>query len=122
VDARRTSSYAPEQWEGTVDGHSFYFRERTGLWRIELDLAPSGSYAQRLVQVGVDGRFVTETVPIMEGELIARGVDADLGRTPVEHIAFVVWTIRDHLRGVGCGHQGARLFCPDCGQRIGKVG
>jgi hypothetical protein len=22
VDARRTSSYAPEQWEGTVDGHT----------------------------------------------------------------------------------------------------
>jgi hypothetical protein len=31
VDARRTSSYAPEQWEGTVDGHAFYFRERGGL-------------------------------------------------------------------------------------------
>jgi hypothetical protein len=121
VDAGRTSSYAPQQWEGTVDGHSFYFRERTGLWRIELDLAPSSSYAQRLVRVDVEGGFVTEPVPIMEGELIAQGVDTDLGSTPVEHIAFIVRTIRDHLRGVGCGHEGARLFCADCGRRIGKV-
>ncbi|AKS31677.1 hypothetical protein AFA91_07070 [Mycolicibacterium goodii] len=28
----------PEQWEGEVDGHSFYFRERGGDWVIELDL------------------------------------------------------------------------------------
>jgi hypothetical protein len=60
-------------------------------------------------------------VPIMEGELIAQGVDTDLGSTPVEHIAFIVRTIRDHLRGVGCDHEGARLFCADCGRRIGKV-
>ena len=122
VDARRTGSYAPEQWEGTVDGHTFYFRDRSGSWRIELDLAPSGRYAQRLVRVDEDGEFVTEPVPIMEGEVIARGVDADLGDAPVGYIAFVVQTIRDHLRGVGCGHQGARLFCPDCGQRKSKVG
>jgi Family of unknown function (DUF6247) len=64
VDARRTSSYAPEQWEGTVGSHTFYFRERGGLWRIELDMVPSGRYAQRLVRVGEDGTFVTEPVPI----------------------------------------------------------
>lgn len=120
LDARRTSSYAPEQWEGTVDGHTFYFRERGGLWRIELDMVPSGRYAQRLVRVGEDGTFVTEPVPIIEGEAIARGAESDLGAEPVDHIAFVVRTIRDHLRGVGCEHHGARLFCPDCGQRMGK--
>ncbi len=38
VEAERTTSFAPEQREGTVDGHSFYFRERHGTWRIELDL------------------------------------------------------------------------------------
>jgi hypothetical protein len=119
VDARRTSSYAPEQWEGTVDGRTFYFRERDGLWRIELDMVPSGRYAQRLAQVGEDGTFVTEPVPIMEGEVIAQGAESDLGAAPVDHIAFVVRTIRDHLRGVGCEHHGARLFCPDCGQRTG---
>ncbi len=122
MDARRTSSHAPEQWEGTVDGRTFYFRERGGSWRIELDMVPSGKYAQRLLRVGEDGRFVTEPVPIMEGDVIAQGSDSDLGAGPVDHIAFVVRTIRDHLRGIGCGHHGARLFCPDCGQRMGKEG
>jgi hypothetical protein len=23
------------------------------------------------------------------------------------------------VRGVGCAHRGARLFCPECGQRTG---
>jgi hypothetical protein len=45
--------------------------------------------------------------------------DSDLGAAPVDHVAFVVRTIRDHLRGVGCEHHGARLFCPDCGRRTG---
>ncbi len=120
VDARRTSSYAPEQWEGTVDGHTFYFRERGGSWGIELDMVPSGKYAQRLLPADEDGKFVTEPVPIMEGDVIARGADSDLGAAPVDYIAFVVRTIRDHLRGVNCEHHGARLFCPDCGQRLGK--
>jgi hypothetical protein len=119
VDARRTSSYAPEQWEGTVDSHTFYFRERGGSWRIELDLLPSGSYAQRLIRVDDEGKFVTEPVPIMEGEVIARGTASDLGAAPVDHIAFVVRTVRDHLRGIGCEHQGARRFCPDCGRLTG---
>ena len=119
IDARRTTSYAPEQWEGTVDGRTFYFRERGGLWRIELDMMPSGRYAQHLAQVGEDGTFVTEPVPIMEGEVIAHGAESDLGAAPVDHIAFIVWKIRDHLRAAGCEHHGARLFCPDCGQRTG---
>jgi hypothetical protein len=120
VEARRTSSYAPERWEGAVDGRTFYFRERGGSWRIELGMVPSGRYAQRLAGVGEDGKFATEPVPIMEGEVIARGTDSDLGVAPVDHIAFVVRTIRDHLRGAGCEHHGARLFCPDCGQRMAK--
>ncbi len=98
----------------------FYYRERGGSWRIELDMVPSGRYAPRLVRAGEDGRFVTEPVPIMEGEVIVRGADSDLGAAPADHIAFVVRTIRDHLRGAGCGHHRARLFCPDCGQRTGK--
>jgi hypothetical protein len=117
VDARRTSSYAPERWEGIVDSHTFYFRERGGSWRIELDLLPSGRYARRLIRVDDEGKFVTEPVPIMEGEVIARGTASDLGAAPVDHIAFVVRRIRDHLRSIGCEHHGARLFCPDCGRR-----
>jgi hypothetical protein len=62
---------------------------------------------------------VRYAVPIMEGEVIAQGAESDLGAAPVDHIAFVVRTIRDHLRGVGCEHRGAGLFCPVCGQRTG---
>jgi hypothetical protein len=120
VDARRASSYAPEQWEGTVDGRTFYFRERGGCWRIELDMVASGRYAQRLVRVDEDGELVTEPVPVMEGEVIARGCDSELGATSADHIAFIVGVVRAHLRRVSCEHSEARLFCPDCGQRMGE--
>ena len=118
VEARRTTSMAPEQWEGDVDGHSFYFRERGGCWRIELDMAESGHFAQRLVRVAEDGAFVTEPVPIMEGEVIAEGLDTELGASPTEHIAFIVQTIRDHLWGAQCDHAGALFCCPKCGHRM----
>jgi hypothetical protein len=120
VDARRTSWFAPEQWEGTVDGRTFYFRERWGSWRIELDMMPSGRYAQRLAGVADDGEFVTEPVPVMEGEIIACGDESSLGDGPADHIAFIIQTIRDHLRRVCCGHDGARMFCPGCGQRTAE--
>jgi hypothetical protein len=101
---------------GTVDGHSFYFRERHGTWRIELDLEPSGQFAERVVDVR-DGEFVTEPEPILEGTVIAKGVDSQLGTTPVDHLAFIVTTVRDHLWARECDHAGALLFCPKCGQR-----
>ena len=116
VTAERTSSYVPEQWAGTIDGHSFYFRERHGTWRIELDLEPSGRFAERVVDVR-DGEFVTEPEPILEGTVIAEGADSQLGTTPVDHLAFIVTTIRDHLWARECDHAGALLFCPKCGQR-----
>jgi hypothetical protein len=47
--------FAPEQWCGDVDGHSFYFRERHGDWRIELDLRPSGHFARTLAGTDSDG-------------------------------------------------------------------
>ncbi|MCF1815014.1 hypothetical protein [Mycobacterium intracellulare] len=46
---------APEQWDGEVDGHSFYFRERHGEWRIELDLRPSGRLLRTLAGTNSDG-------------------------------------------------------------------
>lgn len=121
VEATRTTSMAPEQWEGTVDGHSFYFRERHGFWRVELDLTESGRFARRLVRVDDDGSMVTEPVPIMEGDVIAEGIDSQLGQTPVDHIAFVVRTIRDHLWGAQCDHAGALFYCPKCGQRMSEA-
>jgi hypothetical protein len=121
VEATRTTSMAPEQWEGTVDGHSFYFRERHGFWRIELDLTESGRFARRLVQVDDGGAIVTEPSPIMEGDVIAEGIDSQLGETPVDHIAFIVRTIRDYLWGAQCDHAGALFYCPKCGQRMSEA-
>lgn len=118
VEARRTSWYAPEQWEGAVDGHSFYFRERHGMWRIELDLEPSGRFAERLTDVSDDGELFTEPVELQEGEVISEGVESQLGDGPVEHLDFVVRTIRDHLGACRCDHVGALFFCPRCGRRM----
>lgn len=118
VDARRISSIAPEQWKGSVDGHSFYFRERGGCWRIELDIQESGRFARRLVRVAEDGGLITEPVPVMEGEVIAEGLESQLGATATEHIAFIVRTIRDHLWGLQCDHAGALFYCPKCGHRM----
>jgi len=117
VQASRTTSMAPEQWEGTIDGHSFYFRERGGCWRIELDLRENGRFAQRLVRVADDGGLVTEPVPVTEGDIIAEGTDSQLGATATGHIAFIVRTVRDHLRRTQCDHAGAARFCPHCGHR-----
>ncbi|MGK2879635.1 MAG: hypothetical protein ACSLE6_02170 [Mycobacterium sp.] len=70
----------PEQWEGRVDGHSFYFRERGGAWDIELDPQQQSG--------------------ITKGDLIATGTIATdgYGQTPRERAAFIVTTIRNHLR------------------------
>ena len=119
VDAQRTVSYAPEMWEGTVDGHSFFFRERHGEWHIELDLEPTGRFANRVVSVGPDGDLVTEPEELTEGRTIAEGLEGQLGETPLDHLAFIVTRIREHLRGEMCRHEGARLYCADCGRRVG---
>jgi hypothetical protein len=49
--------WAPEQWRGEVDGHSFYFRERGGNWDLEIDLRPTGQSMRvrcRLVSQGAE--------------------------------------------------------------------
>ncbi|GCB00632.1 MULTISPECIES: hypothetical protein [Mycolicibacterium] len=77
----RHGGQVPEQWEGQVDGHSFYFRERGGDWDIELDLHEQ--------QLG-----------ITKGDLIATGTITapGYGQSPRERAAFIVTTIRNHLR------------------------
>ena len=55
--------------------------------------------------------MVTEPVPIMEGEVIAEGTGSQLGGAPVDHIAFIVRTIRDHLWGAQCDHADALWNC-----------
>lgn len=77
----RRGGQVPEQWEGQVDGHSFYFRERGGDWEIELNLDEQ--------QPG-----------ITRGDLIATGTISapGYGESLRERAAFIVTTIRNHLR------------------------
>lgn len=118
LQAVRSTLAAPEQWDGSVDGHSFYFRERHGEWRIELDLAPNGHFAHRVVETDDTGGLVTEPVEMEEGTVIAEGIDTQLGTSPIDHITFIVRTIRDHLFAQQCAHPGALFFCPACGTRM----
>ena len=115
IEAVRSTCAAPEQWEGSVDGHSFYFRERHGEWRIELDLAPNGHFANRVVESDDTGGLVTEPVEMEEGSVIAEGIDTQLGASPIDHLTFIVRTIRAHLFAQQCAHPGALFFCPACG-------
>jgi hypothetical protein len=112
----------PEQWWGKVDGHSFFFREKRGHWRIELDLRPTGCFYKSVVtshDPDVPADFSrTEQVEIEEGNVIAEGWETDLGVTPLHHGRFIVNTIRTHLRSEGCPHPGARKYCPECGQSM----
>lgn len=112
----------PEQWWGTVDGHSFYFREKRGHWRIELDLRPTGRFYERVV-VPVDEDAAvdltrTERVEVEVGEVIAEGSANDLGIAPLHHGRFIINTIRTWLRRQGCPHSGARRYCPECGEAM----
>ncbi|MCT7658056.1 hypothetical protein [Mycobacterium deserti] len=77
----RHGGWVPEQWEGEVDGHSFYFRERGGDWDIELDLQE-------------------QRPGITRGDIVATGTIAaeGYGEGPRERVVFIVTTIRDHLR------------------------
>ncbi|MDQ2738603.1 MAG: hypothetical protein M3Y35_08330 [Actinomycetota bacterium] len=121
VQVRQTTEFAPEQWEGHVDGRSFYFRERHGHWRIELDLEPDGHFANRLVGTGEDGKVITEPLETTSGSAIAEGVDSALGATDLARLEFIVRTIREHISGETCPHVGAIAFCPTCGVRCGHM-
>jgi len=118
VSAEQTTAAAPEQWEGTVDGRSFYFRERHGDWRLELDLEPTGHFANRVIGPGPDGELRTESVETTAGTVIGEGVESALGQSTVDHLDFIVRAIREHIRGETCAHIGAVNFCPACGARV----
>lgn len=117
VTAERTCLAAPEIWEGTVDGRSFFFRERHGEWRIEIDLVPDGYFAQRWVRTEADGEMVTEPVELTSGPEIAHGVESDLGMRAVDRLEFILRQVRGFIRAESCSHRNARTFCPDCGVR-----
>lgn len=123
---------APEQWEGEVDGHSFYFRERHGEWRIELDLRPSGHFVRTFAGTNSDGTPQYGQKELEQGDIIAHGtIDDDrYGATPVERAQFIIDTIRIHLGRQICtlhhdglssleGLLGATVnWCPACGTRL----
>jgi predicted RNase H-like HicB family nuclease len=94
----RHGGLVPEQWGGEVDGHSFYFRERGGDWDIELDL-----HEQR--------PGLTRGDPIATGTITAPGY----GESLRERAAFIVTTIRNHLRHTRTAEAAAR---PDFAFRV----
>lgn len=91
---------APEQWRGEVDGHSFSFRERDTKWGVEIDLHPSGRSMRVVDGTNDDGTTGYRQDEIIEGTIIATGTTsaAGYGASPRERAAFIVTTIRDHLR------------------------
>ncbi|ODR05277.1 hypothetical protein BHQ21_15015 [Mycobacterium sherrisii] len=123
---------APEQWDGEVDGHSFYFRERHGEWRIELDLRPSGRFARTIAGTDTDGTIHYKQTELDVGDVIAYGTtdDDDYGTTPVERAQFIVGAICVHLTRQTCTLHHDDLssieallgtnitWCPACGTRL----
>ena len=92
---------APELWEGSVDGRSFFFRERHGLWRIELDLRPSGRSVSRWTGGDLDDDSSFEPVELDSGDVVAEGVAGceGYGSRPVERGQHIVRTVREHVAG-----------------------
>jgi hypothetical protein len=122
----------PEQWSGQVDGRRFYFRERHGEWRIELDLRPSGRIARVFLGADAKGDARYEDRELDEGDVIAHGTTADegYGTTPLQRAQFIIDTIRIHLIRQACTHHhddiptlqailGTQVcWCPTCGTRL----
>jgi hypothetical protein len=119
----------PEQWRGEVDGQTFYFRERNGRWRIELDLRPTGQFSKVWVGGDFDDPASFEPRSIDVGEIIAEGTTAapGYGRTPLDRLHFIIDVIRAHTLRQSCTvhiEKQAALtsllgqspaWCPSCG-------
>lgn len=132
VVVRSHGGFAPEQWRGEVDGHSFYFRERHGEWRIELDLRPSGHSARVWAGKDSDGAPHYREKELDQGDVIARGTTDDdrYGTTPVERAQLIIDIVRIHLARLACTLHHDNLtsveallgtainWCPACGTRL----
>lgn len=124
--------WAPEEWSGEVDGHSFYFRERHDEWRIELDLRPSGRFIKVFAGTDDDGTLRYRERELDDGDIITSGTTAagGYGTTPVERAKFIIDTIRIHLARQACTLHHSDLssleallgseirWCPACGTRL----
>jgi hypothetical protein len=136
VVVTRHGGCAPEVWEGSIDGHTFYFRERHDHWRIELDLRPTGRQYKAWVDGPLDDDASFEFRDVLEGDVIAEGTTrvGGYGDTPLDRIRFIARTIRSHLGRTSCTvHEGPSLhrlrvllrsdlyWCPACGQRLDET-
>ena len=124
--------WAPEQWRGVVDGHSFYFRERHDDWHIEIDLRPTGKFLTVIDGLDDDGTTGHRQREFEQGDVIATGtIDAEgYGTSVVERAQFIVNTVRVHMVRKGCVHPRAALdamaailgtgacWCPACGAQL----
>lgn len=124
--------WAPEQWRGEVDEHSFYFRERGGDWDLEIDLRPTGETMRVVDGQHDDGTTRYRQLELERGDIIASGTiyTDGYGTDPAERAYFIVTIIRDHLRRKVCAHHpdklaeisdilGSRVgWCPTCGIRL----
>lgn len=132
VGVHSHGGWVPEQWEGEVDGHTFYFRERGGDWDLEIDLRPTGHFVRVVDGRNDDGTTRYRQQATEQGDTIATGIfdAADYAATPVQRAEFIVTTIRDHLTRKSCTHHldkfdavssvlgTAVQWCPTCGARL----
>jgi hypothetical protein len=124
-----------EQWWGDVDQRSFYFRERSEYWRIELDLRPTGRFSRVWLGGDFDDPANFEPRSIDAGDVIAEGATAvaGYGKTPLDRLHFIVGTIRAHVLRQTCTvHVDDRTalesllgrppaWCPSCGIRLSSA-
>lgn len=132
VGVHSHGGWVPEQWEGEVDGHTFYFRERGGDWDLEIDLLPTGHFVRVVDGHNDNGTTRSRQQATEQGDTIATGTfdAADYAATPVQRAEFIVTTIRDHLTRAACTHHVDKLdaittvvgadvdWCPTCGVRL----
>lgn len=133
VVVTRHGGVRPEQWTGSVDGRTFYFRERHEQWRIELDLRPTGHQSKVWIGGDLGDESSFELRDIEAGDIIAEGTigEAGYGVTRLDRIRFIADTIRRHLRRETCSTHalpalgelrlllGEELrWCPACGTRL----
>ena len=132
VSVHSHGGWAPEQWGGVIDGHSFYFRERHGDWHVEIDLRPTGRFLDVIDGHNDDGTTRHQQRELRQGDVIATGtIDAEgYGTTVVERALFIVNTVRVHMARKGCPHPRDALesvaaalgtdarWCPSCGAQL----
>lgn len=135
VVVRSHGGMFPEQWWGDVDQRSFYFRERSDHWRIELDLRPTGRFSRVWLGGDFDDPASFEPRSIDAGDVIAEGTTAiaGYGRTPLERLYFIVDVIRAHVLRETCTvHVDDRAalelllgrppaWCPSCGTQLSSA-